>query len=79
MAGLHGALFPAKESLKEPLVTKQDKDGIEVEERKGVHYCQNNDETNSTNFGVKNTIKSQPGENISSITDSIQTTGELKP
>lgn len=75
MAGLHGALFPAEESLKEPLVTEQDRNGIGFEERK-AEYCQNNgDMMNSTNFGGKDTVKSQPGENI---TDSPQTTGELK-
>ena len=75
MAGLHGALFPAEESLKEPLVTEQDRNGIGLEERK-AEYCQSNhDVMNGANFGGKDPVKSQPGENI---TDSSQTTGELK-
>ena len=74
MADLRGVLFPAEESLKAPLITKQDRNGIGLEEKK-AEYCQsNNDEMNTTHFDGKDTITSQPGENI---TDSTKTTGEL--
>ena len=72
MAGLYGDLFPARETLKEPLVNKRDKDGVELDERKAG----NSGEMNGTNIGGKDAVKSQPDENnISSITD----TGEHKP